>query len=122
MRAFCLHENLESHGFHLYEVNPDGRPSRAERIIQHVAPVCTIDRSELIDGRPASGGIIRPIVNPNERPQWPEAIWLLSHKRVSLAHLRPRPVSPWRRACMLWLPQFRVAQASGPSFPASRQK
>jgi hypothetical protein len=78
--CFCLHEDWESHGFYLYEVNPDGRPSLAERIIQHVAPVCPIDHSELIDGRPASGGIIRPNANPNERPQWPEAIWLLSHK------------------------------------------
>jgi len=27
----CLHEDWESHGFYLYEQNPDGRPSFAER-------------------------------------------------------------------------------------------
>lgn len=79
-RCYCLHEDWESHGFYLYEVNPDGRPSLADDIIRRVATVCPIDSSELIDGRPASGGIIRPNANPSERPQWPEAIWLLAHK------------------------------------------
>jgi len=78
--CFCLHEDWESHGFYLYELNPDEGPSVAERIIDRVAPVCPIDYSDVIDGRPASGGIIRPDANPSERPQWPEAIWLLAHK------------------------------------------
>jgi hypothetical protein len=34
----------------------------------------------VIEGRPASGGIIRPNLDPNTRPQWPEAFWLLQNK------------------------------------------
>jgi len=39
-----------------------------------------VDLSEAIEGRPAQGGIIRPILNPAERPDWPEALYLISHK------------------------------------------
>lgn len=76
----CLHEDWESHGFYLYEQNPDARPSLAEKIIGAVSKVCPIDLSENIEGRPAQGGIIRPILNPLERPDWPEALYLISHK------------------------------------------
>jgi murein peptide amidase A len=78
--CFCLHEDWESHGFYLYELNPDGRPSLAKGIIDAVAEVCPIDRSEMIEGRPAQGGIIRPSADPTTRPQWPEAFFLLKHK------------------------------------------
>ena len=76
----CLHEDWESHGFYLYELNPDGRPSHAEEIIRRTATVCPIDLSSVIEERPAQGGIIRPSVDPMSRPQWPEAFWLLTHK------------------------------------------
>ena len=76
----CLHEDWESHGFYLYEQNPDNRISVAEKIITAVQKVCPIDPSEIIEDRPAQGGIIRPILNPLERPDWPEALYLISHK------------------------------------------
>ncbi|HSY19756.1 MAG TPA: M14 family metallocarboxypeptidase [Candidatus Acidoferrales bacterium] len=76
----CLHEDWESHGFYLYEQNPDGRPSFAEKMIQAFQTVCPIDQNQMIEGRPAQGGIIRPIVNLPERPDWPEAFYLISHK------------------------------------------
>lgn len=78
--AICLHEDWESHGFYLYELNPDNRPSHAEEIIRRVATVCPIDLSAEIEGRPAQGGIIRPSTDPSSRPHWPEAFWLLRHK------------------------------------------
>ena len=78
--ALCLHEDWESHGFYLYELNPDGRPSHAEEIIRRVEKLCPIDLSTEIEGRPAQGGIIRPSVDPMSRPQWPEAFWLLTYK------------------------------------------
>jgi succinylglutamate desuccinylase/aspartoacylase family protein len=78
--CLCLHEDWESHGFYVYELNPDNRPSLAEPIINRVAEVCPIDRSENIEGRPAQGGIIRPSVDPRSRPQWPEAFFLLTRK------------------------------------------
>ena len=78
--AFCLHEDWEANGFYLYELNPDGRPSLAQRMVDAVTPVCPIDLAEVIEGRPARGGIIHPSHDPASRPQWPEAFWLLQHK------------------------------------------
>ena len=76
----CLHEDWESHGFYLYEQNPDSKPPLAETIIEAVKKVCPVDLSENIEGRPAQGGIIRPIVSPQERPDWPEAFYLIVNK------------------------------------------
>ena len=76
----CLHEDWESHGFYLYEQNPDEKVSLAEKIIEAVQKVCPIDLSENIEGRAAQGGIVRPNVSPQERPDWPEALYLISHK------------------------------------------
>lgn len=78
--CLCLHEDWEAHGFYLYELNTAQRPSLAESIVARVAAVCPIDRSELIEGRPAKEGIIRPSVDPRDRPQWPESFYLLTHK------------------------------------------
>lgn len=78
--TLCLHEDWESHGFYLYELNPDHRPSLAEGIIEQVGRVCPIDLSDQIEGRPAEGGIIRPDTDPLSRPQWPEAFYLLRNK------------------------------------------
>ncbi len=78
--CLCLHEDWESHGFYVYELNPESRPSLAEAMVAGVAKVCPIDQSETIDGRPARDGIIRPDLDPQTRPLWPEAFWLLQHK------------------------------------------
>ncbi len=78
--ALCLHEDWESHGFYVYELNPDQRASLAAGIVEAVAKVCPIERAPLIDKWPAENGVIRPPVNPAERPQWPEALHLITHK------------------------------------------
>ena len=78
--CFCLHEDWESEGFYLYELNPDNQPSLAPIMIEQVAQVCPIDRSEIIEGRPAKDGIVRPSVDPRSRPLWPEAFFLLTNK------------------------------------------
>ena len=78
--CLCLHEDWESHGFYVYELNPDHRPSLAEPIVEAVSRVCPVDQSEIIEGRPARGGIIRPDIDPRTRPQWPEAFWLQMNK------------------------------------------
>lgn len=78
--ALCLHEDWEAQGFYLYELNPDGRPSAAEGVVAAVAEVCPVDRSPVIDGRPARGGIIRPAVDLAGRPDWPEAFYLQAYK------------------------------------------
>lgn len=78
--GLLLHEDWEAHGFYLYELNPDSQPSLAEGIIASVEAVCPIDRSETIEGRAASNGIIRPEPNLITRPDWPEAFFLLDRK------------------------------------------
>lgn len=78
--TLCLHEDWEAKGFYVYEQNPDKRASFADKIIEGVARVCPIDRSEEIDGWPAQNGVIRPNVKPVDRPQWAEALYLISNK------------------------------------------
>ena len=76
----CLHEDWESHGFYLYEQNPDSQPPLAETIVEAVQTICPIDLSETIEERPARGGIIRPNLDPRTRPQWAEAFYLIMNK------------------------------------------
>jgi len=76
----CLHEDWESQGFYLYEQNPDNKPSLAETIIAATKQICPIDLSETIEGRSATGGIIRPNLDPRTRPQWAEAFYLIMNK------------------------------------------
>jgi predicted deacylase len=78
--CLCLHEDWESHGFYVYELNPENRPSLAEAMIARIAEVCPIDPSEIIEDRPARGGIIRPNLDPHTRPQWAEAFYLIVNK------------------------------------------
>ena len=78
--TLCLHEDWESHGFYVYELNPDQRPSLAAEIIKQVSTVCPIDLSLLIEEREAQGGIISPSLDPNSRPRWPESFYLIQNK------------------------------------------
>src|SRR5688500_17122939 len=78
--TFSLHEDWESTGFYLYELNPDNLPGFAERMIAAASRVCPIDASSIIDGREsAAPRIIRPISDPLLRENWPEAIYLRAH-------------------------------------------
>jgi hypothetical protein len=78
--TLLLHEDWESNGFYLYELNPERKPSVSEAIIHKVRAVCPIDTSPLIEGRPAQNGVI--CANPDllKRPDWPEAFYLIHHK------------------------------------------
>jgi protein MpaA len=78
--TLCLHEDWESNGFYVYELNPDNRPSFAEKILEGAAKLCPVDTSPLIENWPAQNGVIRPQVNPADRPLWPEAMYLLTQK------------------------------------------
>jgi protein MpaA len=82
--AVCIHEDWESGGFYLYELNPDARRSLAEPMIAAVSSICPIDHSPVIEGRDAHGGVIRPLLDPFEREKWPESIYLqVNHTRLS---------------------------------------
>lgn len=78
--SVILHEDWEANGFYVYELNPTGRPSLAERIIEAVSAVCPIETGSVVDGWPAEHGIIRPDVPLNERPRWAESLYLISEK------------------------------------------
>ena len=78
--ALCLHEDWESAGFYVYELNPNRQPSLAEKMTRAVEAVCPIDPSPVIEGREASGGIIRPDLDPAKRPEWPESFYLIMNK------------------------------------------
>jgi len=89
--CLCLHEDWESHGFYLYELNPGHRSSLAESVIEAVREVCPVDPSPVIEDRPAQNGIIRPAIIPLERPQWPEALFLIAHSRTRLSYTFEAP-------------------------------
>jgi hypothetical protein len=78
--SLCLHEDWEAGGFYLYELNPDLQPSFAEAIVSRVKSVCPIDDATTIDGREAANGIICANRYLIERPDWPEAFYLIHHK------------------------------------------
>jgi hypothetical protein len=88
--SLALHEDWESHGFYLYELNPDLRPSCAEAVIEAVSKVCPIDLSPEIEGRKAAGGIV--CANPDlvKRPDWPEAFYLI-HRKTRLTYTFESP-------------------------------
>ena len=78
--ALCLHEDWESQGFYLYELNPDDRPTLAPALLAAAASECTIESTPIIDGRESvEPGIIRPIHDPLLRENWPEAIYLRNY-------------------------------------------
>lgn len=79
--TLLLHEDWEAHGFYCYELNSGAGPSLAPAMVAAARQFCPIDDSAIIDGRPTSEpGIIRPHVQPEERTDWPEALWLLVHQ------------------------------------------
>jgi len=70
-----LHEDWESLGFYLYELNFGGFPGRAEAILAASAAHLPTDLSSRIDGHPARHGIIRPQELPQLEEGHPEAIY-----------------------------------------------
>lgn len=78
--SVLIHEDWESDGYYLYELNPDRQVSMADSVIKAVRTVCPIQSDGVVDDWHASGGIIRPEVDPDERPAWPEAIYLTRTK------------------------------------------
>lgn len=78
--ALCVHEDWESKGYYLYELNPSGQRTLAPSIITAVEKVCRIETATVIDGREIDErGIIRPVSDPLLRELWPESIYLRAH-------------------------------------------
>lgn len=75
--VFCLHEDWETQGFYLYELNSSPLPSLADTIIATARQHLPIEDAAIIDGRESfAPGIIRPESDPLLRETWPEAVYL----------------------------------------------
>ena len=88
--SLLLHEDWEANGFYLYELNPNLQPALGEVMINRVKEVCPIDNSVMIDGREAKDGIICANRYLKDRPDWPEAFYLVHHK-TPLSHTLEGP-------------------------------
>ncbi len=77
--ALHLHEDWESKGFYLYELNFDGQPSRSPSILAAARQYLPIETARLIDDHPARGGIIRPESLPEVPEGLPEALYFQQH-------------------------------------------
>jgi len=77
--ALHLHEDWESTGFYLYELNFDGQPSRSPAILKAVGAHLPIETARLIDDHPARDGIIRPQTMPEVPEGLPEALYFKQH-------------------------------------------
>ena len=70
-----LHEDWESAGFYLYELNFSHLPSYADQILRATAAYIPVETATEIDGRPACNGIIRPATLSEIEEGNPEAIY-----------------------------------------------
>ena len=96
--AMMLHEDFEGIGAYLFELNDAEPPTLGQKIIAAMGRHVPIDTRPEIDEMPAHGGVISrkeivqlrgPIEN---RPEWPEAIYLsLNHTKVSYTTETPKP-------------------------------
>jgi protein MpaA len=76
----CLHEDWESRGFYLYELNRLNHATLANIMVDAARTHMPIETAAVIDGREAAEpGIIRPVSDPMLRDTWPEAIYLCHH-------------------------------------------
>jgi hypothetical protein len=76
--SILLHEDWESKGFYMYELNRTAEPLCGPAVLVAVEPICGVDRSPIIEGMEAKDGLImRPISDFSDRPLWPEALWLV---------------------------------------------
>ena len=94
--AMFLHEDFEDEGAYLYELNDSLPADLGSRIIAAMGRHVPIDRRPEIEEVPATGGvllrqdIIAKMGPIEERPEWPEAIYLsLHHTKVSFTTETP---------------------------------
>lgn len=77
--ALHLHEDWETKGFYLYELNLHGHSSRAVEILAVTQTVLPIESASRIDGHRARAGLIRPSAIPDIPEGLPEAIYFQQH-------------------------------------------
>jgi murein peptide amidase A len=75
--TLLLHEDWETKGFYLYELNRTKRPLIGPAILAAVEPVCGVEQAPVIEGMEAHGGLItRSVDDLKDRQLYPEAIYL----------------------------------------------
>ena len=84
-------EDWEAEGFYLYELNPERKWAASQVMLDAVVAVCPIDHSELIDGRSAKAGLLRPLASPDARPLWPEAFYIIQNNKTRLSYTLEAP-------------------------------
>jgi protein MpaA len=96
--AMMLHEDFEGIGAYLYELNDELAPVLGGEIITAMGRHVPIDMRPEIEEAPAHGGVIsrRDLIAKlgpiEDRPDWPEAIYLsVNHTRVSYTTETPKP-------------------------------
>jgi hypothetical protein len=96
--AMMLHEDYEGIGAYLFELNDELPPDLGAKIVTAMGQHLPIDMRPQIDEFPAHGGVLsrKDIValrGPIEdRPEWPEAIYLsVNHTKVSYTTETPKP-------------------------------
>jgi hypothetical protein len=79
--TLILHEDWEAEGYYVYDVNLGPGISPAIRIVEALRELCPIQPTGRIDDSwDCVDGIIQPNVNPLEREQWAEALYLIVNK------------------------------------------
>ncbi len=78
--AVFLHEDWEANGFYLYELNADDNGSLGSRMIESVRQSCPIQPNGPVDDWFCVEGVIRPRIKPENRPEWPEALYMVQNK------------------------------------------
>jgi murein peptide amidase A len=96
--AMMLHEDFEGPGAYLYELNDALPPILGGEIIAAMGRHVPIDPRPVIEEVPARGGVLQRrdlvrILGPiEERPEWPEAIYLsVHHTQVAYTTETPMP-------------------------------
>jgi protein MpaA len=96
--AMMLHEDFEGIGAYLYELNDELSPTLGGEIIAAMGRHVPIDPRPEIEEVPARGGVIsrrellEKIGRIEDRPDWPEAIYLsVNHTGVSYTTETPKP-------------------------------
>lgn len=97
--ALSLHEDWEAEGSYIYQLNRSGGAGWAMDLLDAMAAHIPADPRCEIDGRRAEGGVIRPMVHPSDRSDWPEAIFLWE-KVCSMSYTLETPSGlPLGRRC-----------------------
>jgi len=96
--AMMLHEDFEGIGAYLYELNDELPPSLGGEIIAAMGRHVPIDPRPVIEDVPARGGVLQrrdliaKLGRIEDRPDWPEAIYLsVHHTQVSYTTETPAP-------------------------------